>query len=68
MATYESLAAFAVPYPVILSEGRIPSASSQALVAWLGNYYSVPPNFAATKVTGAHGLGTTQLDIAAAGR
>lgn len=64
MATYESLATLAVPYPVILSEERIPSR--QALVAWLGNYYSVPPDFAAAKVTVAHRLGTTQLDIAAA--
>ncbi|MFL4479417.1 hypothetical protein ACIPUB_14215 [Paeniglutamicibacter sp. ORCA_105] len=59
MATNESLGTLAVPYPVILSEERI--ASRWALVTRCGNYYQVPPEFAAAKVTVAHRPGTTQL-------
>lgn len=64
MAANENLGPLATPYPVILSEARV--ASRQALVAWRGNYYSVPPELAAAKVLVTHRLGTTHLDVAAA--
>lgn len=63
MAANENLDPLAAPYPVILTEERI--ATRQALVPWRGNYYSVPPELAAAKVTVSHRLGTTHLDIAA---
>ena len=64
MAANENLAPLAAPYPVILTEER--TATRQALVAWRGNHYSVPPELAAAKVSVIHRLGTTHLDIAAA--
>lgn len=48
---------------MILTEER--TATRQALVAWRGNYYSVPPELAAAKVSVIHRLGTTHLDITA---
>lgn len=55
----------ATPYPVIVSEPR--TASRQALVAYRGNRYSVPPELAAAQVIVSHPLGEHFLDIATAG-
>lgn len=55
----------ATPYPVIVSEPR--TASRQALVAYRGNRYSVPPELAAAQVIVSHPLGAHFLDIATAG-
>ena len=54
----------AAPYPVIVSEPR--TASRQALVAYRGNRYSVPPELAAAQVIVSHPLGDQFLDIATA--
>jgi hypothetical protein len=62
MAAAEHLGSLAAPYPVILAEVRV--ASRQSLVAWRGNYYSVPPELAAAQVMVSHRLGTNHLDIA----
>ena len=45
----------AVPYPVIVTEHR--TASRQALVAYRGNRYSVPPELAAAQVVVSHPVG-----------
>jgi len=52
----------AAPYPVIVREPR--TASRQALVAYRGNRYSVPPELAAAAVVVSHPLGDLFLDIA----
>ncbi len=48
-------------FPATLSVTRIVSA--QALVAFCGNYYSVPPGFAGDTLTLTHRLGSGTLDI-----
>ena len=50
------------PYPVIIAEQR--SASRQALVAYRGNRYSVPPELAMAAVTVSHPIGGEFIDIA----
>jgi len=52
------------PYPVTVTEAR--TASRQALVAYRGNRYSVPPELAAATVVVSHRLGDPFLDIATA--
>ena len=52
----------AAPYPVIVAEQR--SASRQALVAYRGNRYSVPPELAMAQVTVSRPVGGQFLDIA----
>ena len=52
------------PYPVIITEPR--TASRQALVAYRGNRYSVPPELAGADVVVSHPLGDQFLDIATA--
>jgi hypothetical protein len=65
VATSEPLApAPAAPYPVIVAERRI--ASRQALVAYRGNRYSVPPELAAASVVVSHPVGGEFIDIATA--
>ncbi|EON30343.1 hypothetical protein GOAMI_32_00710 [Gordonia amicalis NBRC 100051 = JCM 11271] len=54
----------AAPYPAILTETR--QVSRQALVAWRGNQYSVPPEIAMSEVTGREALGDDHIDIATA--
>ena len=49
------------PFPATLTVGRVVSA--QALVAFRGNYYSVPPGLAGATVTVSHRLGEATLDI-----
>jgi hypothetical protein len=52
----------ATPFPATISEERVVSA--QALVAWRGNFYSVPPELARAQVTVSQRLGEQHVDIA----
>ena len=52
------------PFPATISEDRVVSA--QALVAWRGNFYSVPPALARATVAVSQRLGECHLDIATA--
>jgi transposase len=54
----------AAPYPVIVAEQR--TASRQALVAYRGNRYSVPPELAAARVVVTRPVGGEFIDIATA--
>ncbi len=49
------------PFPAVLEVTRVVSA--QALVAWNGNFYSVPPGHPGRPVTVRHQLGHATLDI-----
>jgi transposase len=49
------------PYPVIVSVTR--TVRPQALIAFRGNRYSVPPEVVGQTVTVSHRLGTTTLDV-----
>ena len=51
-------------FPATISEERIVSA--QALVAWRGNFYSVPPELARAHVVVSQRLGAGHVDIATA--
>jgi hypothetical protein len=53
-----------VPFPAEITAAR--TVSPQALVAYRGNSYSVPPGIAGTTVTVTHRLGGDQLAIATA--
>ncbi len=55
----------AQPYPVIVAEER--TASRQALVAYRGNRYSVPPELAMAKVMVTRPVGGAFIDIATSG-
>ena len=55
----------ATPFPATLSVERLVSA--QALVAYRGNFYSVPPDLAGAPVTVTVRLGALHLDIATTG-
>ncbi|MBE1608155.1 Mu transposase domain-containing protein [Actinopolymorpha pittospori] len=50
------------PFPATITVQRL--ASAQALVAYRGNRYSVPPELAHATVTVSHRLGAHHLDIA----
>jgi transposase len=68
-AAAERLAPPPAPFPAVLTAER--KVSAQALVAFRGNAYSVPPELAGATVIVAHRLGATTIDIAtgtAAGR
>ena len=52
----------ATPFPATLSEDR--TVSAQALVAWRGNFYSVPPELARAQVSVSQRLGDPHVDIA----
>ncbi len=52
----------AKPFPALVSETR--TASRQALIAWRGNQYSVPPELAMAEVTVTERLGEGHIDIA----
>src|SRR3954469_8687744 len=60
-AAAERLAPLPAPFPAVQTAER--KVSAQALVAWRGNFYSVPPELTATTVTVAHRLGETTIDI-----
>ena len=51
-----------VPFPATITEER--TVSAQALVAWRGNYYSVPPELARAQVVVSQRLGAPHVDIA----
>lgn len=55
----------AAPFPATISEERVVSA--QALVAWRGNFYSVPPELARAQVIVSQRLGEQHVDIATTG-
>src|SRR4051794_8118466 len=68
-AAAERLAVLPAPFPAVLPAER--KVSAQALVAYRGNFYSVPPELTGTTVSVLHRLGATAIDIAttpAAGR
>ncbi|MFC5263816.1 hypothetical protein ACFPJ1_17015 [Kribbella qitaiheensis] len=50
------------PCPAAITESRVVSA--QALVAWRGNFYSVPPELARAAVAVSQRLGSQHIDIA----
>ncbi|GAA1639440.1 IS21 family transposase [Georgenia ruanii] len=56
----------AAPFPATVTVTR--RVSAQALVAYAGNFYSVPPELARTTVTVSVRLGAGHLDIAPAGK
>ena len=63
-AAAERLAPLPAPFPAVFTAER--KVSAQALVAYRGNTYSVPPELTGATVTVAHRLGTTSIDIATA--
>src|SRR6185295_11206747 len=62
VAASEPLTTLPAPFPAVLTVGR--SASAQALVAFRGNHYSVPPELARAQITLTHRLGATSIDLA----
>jgi len=64
LAAGEPLAPLPLAFPATVSVERVVSA--QALVAFRGNSYSVPPGLAGTAVIVSHRLGEQILDIATA--
>jgi hypothetical protein len=52
------------PFPATITEQR--GVSAQALVAWRGNFYSVPPELARAEVKVAQRLGSEVVEIATA--
>ncbi len=50
------------PFPAVLAVWRV--ASAQALVAFRGNRYSVPPELARAQVTVTHRLGAPHIELA----
>ena len=58
----ERLAPLPAPFPAVLTAER--KVSAQALVAYRGNFYSVPPELAGATVSVLHRLGATSIDIA----
>jgi len=62
IATREPLAPIPAPFPAALAVDRVVSA--QALVAYRGNRYFVPPHLHGTTVTVHTRLGSPHLDIA----
>jgi transposase len=61
-AAAERLAPLPAPFPAALTVER--KVSAQALVAYRGNDYSVPPELTGAMVTVIHRLGATTIDIA----
>lgn len=62
LAAFEALGPLPPAFPAALTVARIVSA--QALVAFRGNHYSVPPGLAGATVTVTHRLGALVIDIA----
>ena len=62
VAAREPLVLVPAPFPAVLSVER--TASAQALVAFCGNRYSVPPELARAQITVSHRLGATHIDLA----
>jgi len=53
------------PFPTVLAVQRV--ASAQALVAFRGNHYSVPPELARAQITVSHRLGAASIELATSG-
>ncbi len=53
-----------MPFPAVIEDIRVVTA--QALVAWHGNSYSVPPGHGGQRVTVRHQLGAATLDVVTA--
>jgi transposase len=53
-----------VPFPAVIEDARVVTA--QALVAWHGNSYSVPPGHGGQHVSVRHQLGVATLDVVTA--
>jgi transposase len=66
LAGTEPLSLLPPPFPATVTVERI--VSSQALVAFRGNRYSVPPGLAGSTVTVSHRLGEHTLDITTVSR
>ncbi len=64
IAAAEPLRPLPAPFPATLTVARV--ASAQALVAFRGNRYSVPPELARAQVSVTHRLGATSIDITTA--
>ena len=64
VAATEPLAPMPAPFPATITVSR--TVSAQALVAFEGNRYSVPPELARASVTVTHRLGAPTIDIATA--
>jgi transposase len=62
LAAAEPLRELPAPFPATLTVPR--TASAQALVAFRGNFYSVPPELARVAVSVTHRLGVDTIDIA----
>jgi transposase len=62
LADAEPLRELPAPFPAVLEVER--TVKDQALIAFLGNLYSLPPGHAGEVVRVRHKLGTTTLDIA----
>ena len=62
VAATEPLAPLPGPFPAVLTVAR--TATAQALVAFRGNHYSVPPELARAQITVAHRLGTAGIELA----
>lgn len=65
VAALERLGPLPPPFPATVTVDRV--VTGQALVAFAGNQYSVPPGLAGTTVTVKHRLGQPGLDIVTAG-
>jgi hypothetical protein len=62
VAATEPLTPVPAPFPAVLAVARV--ASAQALVAFRGNRYSVPPELARAQVTVTHRLGAPHIELA----
>jgi hypothetical protein len=62
VAATEPLIPVPAPFPAVLAVARV--ASAQALVAFRGNHYSVPPELARAQITVAHRLGAAHIELA----
>jgi hypothetical protein len=62
VAAGEPLAALPAPFPAVLTVAR--TATAQALVAFRGNHYSVPPELARAEVTVCQRLGAMHIELA----
>ncbi|MEU6722031.1 hypothetical protein ABZ897_62265 [Nonomuraea sp. NPDC046802] len=63
-AAREPLRPLAAPFPAVLE--TTPIVTPQALVAFRGNFYSVPPGHAGQRVTVRHRLGSAVLEVVTA--
>lgn len=64
LADAEPLRSLPGPFPAVVEADR--TVSAQALVAFKGNFYSVPPGLGGQVVTVRHALGSPTLDVVTA--